>query len=67
MRRDGLVDDDGALTPTGAALRQRIEDVTDRRAMPPWEHLGAEGCNRLLEVSKPLTRMLIDNGAFALT
>ena len=43
----GLVDDGGAFTEAGAALRQHIEDRTDALALAPWEALGEEGCDEL--------------------
>ena len=43
----GLVDDSGAFTEAGAALRQHIEDQTDALALAPWALLGEEGCDEL--------------------
>ncbi|HZP94806.1 MAG TPA: hypothetical protein VFC31_00525 [Candidatus Limnocylindria bacterium] len=45
LRRDGLVREGAlAVTPRGAEVRQRVEDVTDERFFAPWpEEVGAEG------------------------
>ncbi len=56
------LDADEQLTDTGTAARQALEDATDRAALAPWEHLGAEGCARLLEVGRPLAMAIVDAG-----
>jgi len=58
----GWLDGDGALTDVGTAARQGIEDATDRAAVAPWEHLGAAGCARLLELAAPLRAAVVDGG-----
>lgn len=63
---DGLLLDATTLSPEGQALRDRIEAATDRVALPPWEHLGQEGCDRLLALGKPLVRGVIDGGGIPL-
>ncbi|MDQ1731118.1 MAG: hypothetical protein QOK10_1277, partial [Pseudonocardiales bacterium] len=60
----GLLGDDGGLSDAGRSLRQRIEDTTDQRAMAPWEHLGSDACDRLLELARPLSKLVVDHGAF---
>ena len=62
VRDRGLLAADGTFTADGAALHQDIEDTTDQRAMAPWEHLGAEGCDRLLELGRPLSKLVVENG-----
>jgi len=62
LRDHGLLEADGTLTAEGAALRQEIEDATDRHAMAPWEHLGQAGCDRLLELGRSLSRRVVSNG-----
>ena len=62
MGERGLLADDGSLTAAGAALHQQVEDITDQRALAPWEHLGQEGCDRLLELGKPLSRQVVAGG-----
>ena len=59
LRSDGLVESDAvAVTPTGAAVRQHIEDETDRRFFAPWpSEVGARGswiAARLAEVNEAL-------------
>jgi len=60
----GVVDDDGALTGTGLALRQHIEDQTDALALAPWDTLGEEGCDELRSLVRPLSRAVVDSGTF---
>ena len=62
----GLMVADGALTESGSALRQHVEDTTDALAMAPWLHLGAAGCARLGELGTPLTRAILEGGGFPL-
>ncbi len=60
----GLVDAAGAFTDAGTALRQRIEDDTDRLALPAWEALGDDGSNELRELVRPWSKAIVDSGAF---
>lgn len=60
----GLLDDTGALTPEGAALRRQVEHDTDRLGAGPWQHLGAEGAARLAETGGRLTAALLAAGCF---
>ena len=48
--------------PAGTALRQSIEDRTDALALAPWAALGAEACDELRGLVRPLSRAVIDNG-----
>jgi hypothetical protein len=64
LRERGWLDESGAMTPEGRAHRQRVEDVTDRLAMAPWEHLGEDGCERLREVGRPLSQAIVAAGTF---
>jgi hypothetical protein len=41
------------VTPDGIALRQRIEDETDRRTTRPWELLGESASRRFAEEFEP--------------
>ncbi|MEY2438597.1 MAG: hypothetical protein QOF97_3433 [Acidimicrobiaceae bacterium] len=63
LRADGVLDGDGMLTEQGRALRQRVEDTTDAIALAPWEHLGPDGCARLRELGKGLSKMVLAAGA----
>lgn len=60
----GIVTGDGAFTPEGTALRQRIEDQTDALALPAWAALGDEGCGELRELVRPWSRTIVETGAF---
>lgn len=62
----GLVDDEGAFTDAGAALRQHIEDRTDALALAPWAALGVEGCDELRSLVRPLSRAIVEGGTFGL-
>jgi hypothetical protein len=62
LRVDGLLDADGLLTEQGKALRQGVEDATDAIALAPWELLGADGCTRLRELGKDLSRAILAAG-----
>ena len=44
---------DGAVAPAGIALRQQIEDDTDRLTTPVWEHLGVAESERFAEDFEP--------------
>lgn len=60
----GLVDADGAFTPAGASLRQHVEDRTDALAMAPWSALGPDGCDELRSIVRPLSKAIVEGGAF---
>ena len=60
----GWLDGEGALSEEGRAARQRIEDRTDALALPPWESLGDEGCERLRTLVRPLSKAIVASGAF---
>jgi hypothetical protein len=62
----GVVDGEGAFTEVGAALRQHIEDRTDALALAPWEALGADGCDELRSLVRPLSRAIVEGGTFGL-
>ena len=65
LQERGLMDADGALTEAGAALRQSIEDETDALDAAPWDHLGDERTQRVIELGKPLSKAIVANGAFS--
>ncbi|MET9814628.1 hypothetical protein [Streptomyces sp. NPDC006355] len=64
LRERGLLDAAGELTERGAALRQEIEQETDRLDRAPYEHLGAEGVARLTELGGAFARAALGAGAF---
>ena len=49
----------GVVTPEGVALRQHVEDETDRLTTLPWELLGLEGSLRFAEVLEPPCELLL--------
>lgn len=53
---------DGGLsfTTEGHAVRQRIEDMTDRRAVFPYQALGEDGCDELRALVRPFSRIVVD-------
>jgi hypothetical protein len=60
----GLLDDQGALTPAGQALRAQVEDQTDRLAAPPWDYLGEQRTEGVIRIGKAMTRAALTAGAF---
>lgn len=60
----GLVEADGSFTSAGAALRQHVEDRTDVLAMAPWIALGAERCDELRGIVRPLSKTIAASGTF---
>jgi hypothetical protein len=63
LRTRGLLDGSG-LTPAGKELRERIEDDTDRMDTASWQHIGVQRTERLIELGKALSRIVVANGAF---
>lgn len=64
LRERGLLDAAGELTEQGVALRAEIEQETDRLDRAPYEHLGAEGVQRLTELATGFARAVVAAGAF---
>jgi hypothetical protein len=62
LRRRGLVEvgDELALTEAGRINRSSVEDRTDALALAPYVPLGDDGCQRLRELGRPLSRAVID-------
>ncbi|MGQ0466928.1 MAG: SCO6745 family protein [Sporichthyaceae bacterium] len=63
LRERGLLDAAGELTAAGRDVRRFVEDTTDRAAAPAWAELGADACERLVELSIPLVKTLVAAGA----
>lgn len=53
---------DGALTAEGLAIVTAIEADTDRLALGPWRALGAQRCDRLAELLRPVRRAVVAAG-----
>lgn len=64
LRSRGLLGDGLTLTAAGSALRTQVEQDTDALAAAPWEHLGAERTQRLVDLARPLARRVVAAGAF---
>ncbi|MET9885742.1 hypothetical protein ABZZ20_21910 [Streptomyces sp. NPDC006430] len=64
LRERGILDADGELTEEGKAVRERLEDDTDRLDAAPYEHLGAKGLERLAELGGGFVTTAIGAGAF---
>ncbi|MEU4477610.1 hypothetical protein AB0F68_05985 [Micromonospora sp. NPDC023966] len=63
LRGRGLIEgDEPTLTESGRAQRARIEAATDRLATPAYAVLGADGCARLAELTRPMSRAVVDAG-----
>lgn len=63
LRSDGLLDEHG-LTGDGENLRLEIEARTDELAAAPWERLGVERTDRVIELGRALSREVVAGGAF---
>ncbi|WP_418960081.1 SCO6745 family protein [Streptomyces tritici] len=64
LRERGLLDAEGELTEAGVALREEIEEHTDRLDAAPYEHLGADGVERLSELGRGFLITAAGAGAF---
>jgi hypothetical protein len=62
LRDRGWLDEGEQFTEQGRAVRQRVEDRTDELALPPWERLGEDGCARLRELVRPLSKAIVEAG-----
>ncbi len=58
LRAKGLADG-RAVVAAGVELRQRIEDLTDRRTAIPWEAFGLERTVALAELLEPPCELLL--------
>jgi hypothetical protein len=64
LRSRGWLDGEGGLTEAGRAHRQWVEDRTDALAAPAYAAIGEESCERLRTLCRPLSRAIVDAGAF---
>jgi hypothetical protein len=51
-----------SLSAEGLAVRQRLEEVTDHRALFPYQALGEEGCAELRRLVRPFSRTVVETG-----
>ena len=63
LRRRGLVDAGGYFTDAGRATKQRIEDLTDELAAPPYEALSPAELDELIAELEPITAILVAAGS----
>ncbi|WP_229074050.1 hypothetical protein [Actinoplanes sp. DH11] len=61
LRARGLLDGT-ELSGEGRRLRAEIEERTDRLAEPAYRELGEQGCLRLAELARPLSRTVAKAG-----
>jgi hypothetical protein len=64
LRSRDVVDAEGALTEAGRALRQSIEDLTDRLAAPAYARLGDDGCAELRRLVRDTSKQIVAAGDF---
>ena len=63
LRGRGLLEgDEPVLSAAGRAQRAWIEAATDRLASGAYEILGLDGCARLAELTRPLSRAVVAAG-----
>lgn len=60
LQGKGWIDDQGALTDHGRAVRETVEDETDRLSLAPWQALGEETAGRLATAVRPWRRTILD-------
>jgi hypothetical protein len=63
LRERGLVDTDGWFTVAGRETKQRIEDLTDELAAPPYDALSPAELDELVTELEPLTATLVAVGS----
>lgn len=61
LQAKGHVDADGAFTDAGRASRQRVEDRTDAGALVAYEAIGDDGCARLRELCRPMSKRIAES------
>lgn len=62
LRERGWLDPDLAFTELGQERRDWIEARTDELASAPYDAIGIDGCARLRELCRPISRLMM--GAF---
>jgi len=64
VQDQGLIDESGALTDRGTALRQELEDATNRLTERPWQTLGTEKADRLHDLAEGFAKQIVAAGAY---
>ena len=59
MRDRNLIGDDGWLSETGGAIKQRVEALTDDLAAKPYESLEPGELDELVTTLEPLAKLLL--------
>jgi hypothetical protein len=59
VRARGLIGNDGWLSESGRAVKQRVEDLTDDLAAKPYEALGPDELEELMTTLEPLAELLL--------
>ncbi|HEX4016439.1 MAG TPA: MarR family transcriptional regulator [Frankiaceae bacterium] len=59
LRDRGLIGDDGWLSETGRAVKQRVEELTDDLAAKPYEILEPDELAELVAALEPLAALLL--------
>ena len=49
-----------ALSEEGSAVRQAIEEATDRLSVVAYEAIGEDGCDLLRGLTRPFSRAVVD-------
>ncbi len=62
LARRGLLDGEGELTDAGRALKQHIEDCTDRLALRALDPLDDDEVEALFRTLTPITRKVVAAG-----
>lgn len=63
MRGRDLIGDDGWLSETGRAVKQRVEALTDHLAARPYESLEGDELDELVTTLEPLAMLLLADQA----
>ena len=58
LRERGLLDDEGGFTADGTAQRRRVEELTTRSSLAPYEAMGDDGMARLAELVEPFSKTI---------
>lgn len=64
LRDRGLLDGSGDLTDDGFEVRELVEDLTDDLALAPWNAVGEQTVERLLDLALPWRETVVDSGLF---
>src|SRR4051812_42276538 len=59
MRARGLIQDEATFTPAGRQVKDRVEALTDRLAVTPYEVLHPEELDELIAALEPLAQTLV--------